>query len=76
MNSNPYVAAQTLAKLNCKNCGTSVIVDAQDQQDVQKTAEWIQIVPANGERFAACSRSCALKVIEQLDTPSKIILER
>lgn len=69
-----YKAARNLVELTCKNCAKTIVIDAENPSDVENTAAWIQIVPANGERFATCSKICAIVVVQELPSTSGIVL--
>lgn len=51
-----YQAARQLVELNCIYCNKTHQVDAQDQESVESSKEWIMIVPSDGTKLAVCSK--------------------
>jgi hypothetical protein len=45
----------------CHNCHTKVVVNPEDQESVNQTSEWLQVIEASGARFAYHNVDCLQK---------------
>lgn len=45
----------------CHNCHTQVVVDPTDQESVNQTSEWLQVIDSGGGRFAYHDVECLQK---------------
>jgi hypothetical protein len=56
-----YKAIRQLIVMKCNNCHIEESIDAANQQEFLKVADWLKVQKSDGETYAYCGVECLQK---------------